>query len=422
MKIIGNYSKIQSMKRNQEFIFDNINFFKVIGMKLYEKSYIYTFKTFLLAIFFETKLNYDSKDNKILISFPFKKGKRNDYDYILSKLKEILDKNNLGYNDLFFLKKLSIKNIIFNIYIFLKFYKKNNFLKSYEDRIRITALESFYFRLYKKIKNLNFESQILISFCDAHPEDNLLTQLFKNNDKKTLTLQHGQYRVLSSGNINADVEAYENFISDYLLAWGEATLDEFKKAGIESSRIKVVGALKEFSFNDKMKVTKNSTEVFGVILDGETYRKSNINMIKVANKISEELNMKYIIRLHPNNNKKIYEKFKNNKCKEVTKINNEKKYINMIDFNIIHMTGVFIELLSYNSPFFLYDDIYMEEIFKISEMVSFVKYKDFKEKYNFYKKNKNKYLKILQDNYLYFNNNQNIELNYINVIKNILEE
>src|SRR3546814_6040446 len=81
----------------------------------------------------------------------------------------------------------------------------------------------------------------VLTFCDAHPHDNLVAQLSSRNGARTITVQHGQYRVLTPVNMSADAEAYANFVSDRLLAWGEATCEEFQRYGISRARMYITG-------------------------------------------------------------------------------------------------------------------------------------------------------------------------------------
>lgn len=275
-------------------------------------------------------------------------------------------------------------------------------------------------RLYKQyMTNICWEKVKMVgTFCDAHCTDNLATQIAKKYGIKTFTLQHGQYRILRPEYENADAEIYKNFISDLLLAWGEATINEFEKYGIDRKRLSAVGALRNFSFNKKMDTVVNNS-VFGVILCADTYVPTNVGMIKIANEIAKTFNMKYFLRFHPRNNIDIYMKYVEDKlfAGSSSNIGNE-EYAEKVTFSIIHMTGVFVEMLSINSPVFVYNDQYLEDVFRIEEF----SFKDVEEFQVLYKKFKNK-MEILKDKqysyYKYFNNCDSLEDNYKNILREL---
>ena len=71
--------------------------------------------------------------------------------------------------------------------------------------------------------------------------------------------------------------------------------------------------------------------------------------------------------MHPKNNVERYLKFVNKEYLSEYSANVKNvEYVEKVDFSIIHMTGVFVELLGLNSVLFVYDDKYMEELFKIA--------------------------------------------------------
>jgi hypothetical protein len=282
-------------------------------------------------------------------------------------------------------------------------------------------LMSQFMHYKKKIeKCLNIKDyKLLVSFCDAHGIENLLTQIAKDSNVLTATLQHGQYRMLKRETENENVEVYENFISDYLFAWGMKTREEFVKGGIESNRIKLVGALKPFSNNSKMK-PHEVKNVFGVVLDGNINHESNLLMIDYANYLAEKHSLKFVLRMHPKNNPNNYIP----KCKSqyllktITGIENY-EYANLVDFSLVHMTGVFVELLSVNSPMLLMHDNYLEEIFMLKDS-TFSSRQMLDERYEFLIHNIKEFADMQYLEYRKFNEEGDIETNYKYAVEEIL--
>ena len=401
--------EIQELKKEKKYIFDNINYIKAISVKLYPNTVLYSLECCYFYLFYSYDIEYINKNQNILINNYIKK--RKDYKEINERLKGIL---NNRYNLINIYTKFKILKVPPKLIKLIYILYKNKSLN-----IRIFSLILMLKELYIKIKKINFKEELFISFCDAHCEENLLTQYFNNIEVKTLTLQHGQYRFLKPGFETADAEAYLNFCSNYLLSWGEKTKIEMEKGGVSKEKILLCGALKEFTDISKKALSFANNNIFGIILNGETYRKSNITMINIANKIAEKYNLKYIIRLHPMNNIKVYEKFINKSyfIKYLKNISGE-EYSSQVNFSLLHMTGVFVEMLSIKSPFFVLEDEYTEEIFKL-EGLYFSNLEEFNKIYEEYRENNEKMYIILDKEYKNFNIAQNEkELNYL-YLKNI---
>lgn len=404
-------------KQRDELVIDGIDYARVIATRTYNITLKNRIKEFVRLCVFDYKIKYNSQNNNLLTVYSYKGKGRKDYDDILSRFIDMIDSNT---DTIYFICGIEAKHCFIRlknfIYIFIKLLKgriKHPFFAA--------CLTAQFLHWKKNIhQRINFKKyKLLTTFCDAHGIENLITQI-ANQYCITATLQHGQYRVLKPETENADVEAYENFSSDYLFAWGEVTKEEFIKVGINKERILVVGALKPFSNN--VKITQhNSKKVFGVILDGNIYHQSNIEMIKVANKLAEKYNLKFILRMHPKNEESLYITACNTRylLRAIKGVENQ-KYANEVDFSIIHMTGVFVELLSINSPMFLYDDKYLEDIFKIDGS-TFTDFLYLDKLYNIFDNDREKFSYNQYKLYRRFNAAGNVKENYCREIQNLLK-
>lgn len=403
------YEKIQKLKTEQKYIINGINYIKAIAIKLYPDEMLYTLKCCIFCLFYNYKIEYINNNQEIIINNYVKN--RKDYLEISNNLKKILNGrcNFLNIYTKFKITEFPIK-LIELIYLMGKMQILN---------LRISSLILILKDLYKKIEKVEFNEKLFISFCDAHFEENLLTQYFNTIEIKTATLQHGQYRFLKSGLETADAEAYLNFCSNYLFSWGEKTKIEMEKGGISEERVLLCGALKSFTNTSRKTLLHTNNNIFGVILNGETYKDSNITMIKIANDIANKYNLKYIIRLHPMNNLKNYEKYIN-RSYFITYLKNisGEEYSSKVNFSLLHMTGVFVEMLSTKSPFFILDDKYTEDIFKLDGL-HFSNLEEFSKVYEKYKKDEGYMNTLLNKEYKNFNIAQNEkELEYL-YLKNI---
>lgn len=208
--------------------------------------------------------------------------------------------------------------------------------------------------------NLN-HIRCIITFCDAIGIENLIAQIAINNKIKTITIQHGQYRILDSRNMSPDAEAYANFVSDLMLCWGHETITEFEEYGISKSRLISCGRLLKPMQNqiEKSQLSRH----FGLILAGENQAQSNESLIKFANDTADDLNYTYSIRLHPSNPADKYKNMVNSRCTSMFKTSDNYKYFTSHDFSIMTMSGLFIDCIEARHPFLFYDNGSLADVF-----------------------------------------------------------
>lgn len=405
-------------KHSKCFLFDNVDYSRVIATRTYELGFINHVKEFIRTLLFEYDIKYIDNSSDILTIYSYRGKGRHDYDYIIDEFRRIYTKN---MDELECVYKFSLKIRLSTLCNFIKVY--SYFIKNKIPYALMATLLTIQHLKYSEYINniLKTKSYILlVSFCDAHGVENLTTQLAKQLSIKTSTLQHGQYRLLSPANENADIEAYENFTSDYIMAWGEITRNEFVKYGIDSKRILLTGALKEFSYNECIEADRYKG-VFGVILDGENYRSSNVKLLTIASMFAERTGFKFIVRLHPKNDFKTYSGNCNTKyVKKVIKGIENYDYAKEVDFSILHMTGVFVELLSINSPIMVLCDDYTEDIFKLNG-ATFHDCTELIKCYNELKQNRKSFLDIQYKMYRKFNQGDSLKNNYIKAINYIID-
>lgn len=409
---------IQSLKQEKSLFINDINYGRIVSTILYKTNVKYKILIIVKQLISVFNLEKVSKKSDILFTYSFKSYNRSDYNYIADKFCEISNSDTMLINSYYSLN-IVIKRLFRSIHFF-KNVSNISYISKLDKMIIATAIVQ-YEEIVVKLSNEVKGYKLVTTFCDAHPIGNLIAQLARNNKITTSTLQHGQYKMISEGKENADVEAYSNFISDYLFAWGEVTIKEFEKSGVNKERLLNAGALKPFSYNKPLNINLGSEDksIFGIILDSDVYQESNINMIKIANRIADELKMKYIIRVHPRNKIKKYKAYiKNTNLVEIISGIENEEYIKRVDFSIIHMAGVYIELLSLAAPFFVLQDEFTEEIFT-DNFSNFTNYNEFKDVYFKYSLSKMEYIEKIKNRYSKFNSND-IEKNYQRFIKMLI--
>lgn len=411
---------IRKAKEDNNYIIENINYARVNAMRMYDTSLKGLLKEIVLLFGYDFNIIYNDKSHsKKYLIYTLRSALRHDYDEII----EMFQKINQDFDLIEVIQVKSIKNIFVKLLKLLKYsvhFFSNRVKKPFQTAITTTKYNLLYDKLHTEMF-LN-DAQIIVTFCDAYSPDNLITQIAKLKGIKTATLQHGQYRILSEGNENADSEAYENFISDYLFTWGQATVDEFSKVNICKERLIKTGALRSFTFNNRIDINMNK-KIFGVVLCGEAYKDTNIRMIKLANSFYEKYGLKYFLRMHPRNTQKDYLVHINEKALHgfSNNIGND-DYANIVDFSLIHMTGVFVELLSINTPIVVYKDVFLEETFQIepyciSDLDSLSKF------YDNLLINTEKILNDQYNKYHYFNEpKEKLSTNYSVAISKVLND
>lgn len=360
MSAYDEYVLIQDFKRSGSAIIDRINYANVIAQYLYDTSLFGWLKKVAFSLFFSTHITVvDSNSRKILLYYSCRHKKRLDYDHIFSEIKESLNDHcdHVESKECFSVIQPwhTVRELKTAFSATIGYNKKTI------HRIGAALLIAKYISTSKhKLESLVKKRESLITFCDAPASENILAQLAKSRGVTTYTAQHGQYRLLDKSNIGPDAEAYANFVSDYLLCWGEATRQEYIRFGFKPEQLITVGWIKNWS-NSRFQYLDG---VFGVMLNSETSKDSNYELLRLARTIADHLNLNYIVRLHPSSSPRQYKLYLGNQCIDCNHYNLE-DYLNRVGFSIAHMTGAVIEMLHYKSPVYLYDDGKLAKVFRV---------------------------------------------------------
>ncbi|ELY2620022.1 hypothetical protein ACN5L3_000147 [Cronobacter malonaticus] len=214
----------------------------------------------------------------------------------------------------------------------IKNYKRKNPIK---DLIQLSQLDA----LYHCISSINCNHKKVITFCDAHPEDNLIAQAVKTNENCiTYTLQHGYYSY-SPGTINQEV--YANFISDYMLCWGESSVNNLISYGVAARKLKAFGYFK------KNKICFNGGNEVFILLNGRHNSQTNTELLNLAYDIVNSTDLKVCIKKHPDDNSS-YQNIDG-----IRFVNSIKEGVKNAQLAIISESGVFIEFHMASFPYFI---------------------------------------------------------------------
>lgn len=363
MDAFSKYQAIQDFKRSGAAVFAGINYANVIAVRLYDTSVKGFVHKLAYALLFDTIAGVSPSGTQRVLTLYSCRGKgRRDYDFIADRVSEVLG------SDACHVELVDRPS----------FLQWSRTLKRFPSSWRCTAAlrGGFFARLgaalliakYRSfaedsLSRLLQGSSRLVTFCDAHPLENLAVQIGRASGTFTLTNQHGQYRGLTESNMSPDAEAYANFVSHQMLCWGAATRDEFVRLGFDSDQFAITGWVREWQLPDHGP-DRERKGVFGVMLNGENARASNPRLIDTAKRIAEGLGLRYVVRLHPLNDPRDYANLVDGNC-EFIGVRDLRAYLDETDFSIAHMTGATIEMLHAGIPVYLLDDGSLASIFSV---------------------------------------------------------
>ena len=213
----------------------------------------------------------------------------------------------------------------------------------------------------------------IVVYYDVSPDECYLVQEFKHRGCLTMTLQHGIFSRKSTLKTLSDT-AFElsESISDYYLAWNQYTKDEAVKVGVSKEKIVVLGAPKYIDLKEPEKSIFAENETFGIILNNSSFDVHNRRLIEMANRLSNEIGYKYVVRYHPELSGKEYDcLFEEGFLKKDDNKQTIAEYASKVSFSIISSSSVFVDLLLLKHP------VYRLKIFK-DDTYSSVEYNSFK--------------------------------------------
>ena len=353
------FERIQSWKDRHTSTINGINYARVVATYLYRANVRHLAKMAVYGAFFRSSISRPPESSRPTVIFYAHRHKsRPDYDYIIDYLADAAgpDGDYLEHRD-----RLSPTQIIRSS---RSFKAARRVARGFEvgalERFALTVLIARFISERPVFEPVVEGRAVIVTFSDALPWDNFVAQLGKVMGARTITAQHGQYRLLGPENVTADAEAYVNFVSDTMLVWGQATVDEFEKAGIARERLAVVGWIR--SWPESPGTPKTQREVFGVILNGENGHRSNYELMRVAEELAIELGMKYVARAHPTYARGDYLNDAPNCVEMRTFATGE--YATRVQFSVASASSAALEMLLLDQFIYVFDDGTVADVFR----------------------------------------------------------
>ena len=237
--------------------------------------------------------------------------------------------------------------ILFFAYIpaWCRVLRKSKISARLKREILYELIELWYFQ--KKAEPVCFERyRLFVSFYDARPLDAFMRELFRLHHVPTVTLQHGQFVAWRENVLENSGIEFRCFKSDYFLAWNKMTIDEAVKQGVSSEKMTLCGIISFIGAKTDNWIFPNNCK-FGVVIGHPMYAKENLELIRSANLLAKERNLKFYLKLHPN----YAENFFDNVVDSAYYLGNIPKgipmvdYANGVDFSLVGSSSVFAELV-----------------------------------------------------------------------------
>ena len=138
------------------------------------------------------------------------------------------------------------------------------------------------------------------------------------------------------------------------------TCAEFERFGVPRDRMFVTGWIRRW---EQFEISGDKAGVFGVILNGENGAESNENLLQMANRVSEILDLRYVVRLHPSYAPDRYQRLVNDRCEQISAMPMS-RYVSAVDFSITHSSSAAIEMLQVELPVYVLDDGCLAQVFR----------------------------------------------------------
>ncbi|MCO7472011.1 hypothetical protein NJG16_18220 [Stenotrophomonas maltophilia] len=350
---------IQAFKCLESASEDGLNYARIVAPYLYDTSFKGQLKLLALSFGFEVQVLVQTVDAAThLIFYGARSKKRADYDYIVDTIRTTLGGCAAYAEARDVLSPLQWFRTLCRLPASIRMTR--GFSASLTSRLVVGSLiarmRSVSTRL---LASLPSGHRTIITFCDAHSVENLVTQAEMKRGIVAITNQHGQYRVLDDRNMSPDAEAYANFISNRMIVWGEATIREFEKVGCSADRFAVAGWIRRKQQCD----AGSSKRVFGVMLNGQNGRESNLALLSAAAVLAEALDLTYVVRLHPWTPLSAYRHAVDARCEKLMHASLA-EYCRLVDFSLAHMSGAVVELLDQRQAVYLLDDGRLADVFR----------------------------------------------------------
>ena len=218
---------------------------------------------------------------------------------------------------------------------------------SIREKIHLIVILTQYLNTLKRLEYLFKGKKIgrikFVAFNGPYKKDAILTEFFNKRGDETYSIQHGIYYQYKKF-IPYDIINYLFVNTGKILCWGDEAIRVLSKYyGISPEKLVIAGnpkynGINSFSFN--VNFSK------GMVLLGRfIYHDGNIKLLNLLSKIKKEMEIDFIIKLHPSLNTKDYKMICNQLKLELAEDLLLSEYLksDLFSFTISYNTGAYVE-------------------------------------------------------------------------------
>lgn len=231
-----------------------------------------------------------------------------------------------------------------------------------------------YESVIRELKKNRIRIRNFITLCDVMEVDCFFTQMLNKRNVKTITLQHGVFS--SCG----DTWPLAGSKSRYFVCWGQFTIDEGRRLGMDDRKMAAAGLLSAIGNNAKDLAVPAIAEKIGVLLGTDELYDDNVLTIKIAGEYCRRKNKKMYLRFHPASPKINYAKDLVGIDYEEIQAENVYDFAEKMDVLIVRISSTFLEMLNAGRlVYMVYNEGQKWDMFQNTEIPESVKFSDAEE-------------------------------------------
>lgn len=354
---MSKYNKYVMLKSKFEYIYKGIYINRILAPMIWSfansntAGFRWTSSALIFCAADVERLKYDSQNHIVFSTFSpdDRKDYKELYYSVINKLGGRVSINELA---LIKHKYAFTLNSIRNLFHSFRLSLRLNLTLT--QKWKLAVYTTYYCNTIDKLETLDlFPKRYLSMFNTAYLE-NLLTQFFKRRGIKTYSLQEGIYHIFEH-DFPIDVIQYENLETDNLLCWGQYSVEEYKRYGIDMERLHTVGYPKSM-FMEDLRINESLHKCV-VLLSRDNYLSTNLRVIDLLSEYSDRFD--FYLKLHPAADYEFYNKLAKEKglfmvAKDKTV--NECLDNHVFDFGVAVNTTAYYESLLRGLPCLRYYD------------------------------------------------------------------
>ncbi len=357
------FQKYIELKRKFGFVYKEIDLGKVLAHDLAKVTFnqngtnraIEIFHNLFYKIDFN-QLKQSMVSNKIVCIYSVD---RLDYKHQLDQTFKHIDSTKIWIlSDFSWKKSLNIFRIFKAFFYTLKISGayQLNFTQIFFLASRLVYYKNLCDQLYKTFDKFDNEGKVFVAFNSAFTVENLLTQFFRSQNIRTISLSHCIFTTYKSF-VPLDIINAENIVSEKLLVWGESSRRHLiNHFGVSKDSVEVAGNPK---YALKVINVKQSFKKGVVLLGRKIYEESNFDIVNILKELSNTLpNICFELKLHLSLDSTIYKRLcdgTNISVIEGKESLNELFEQKDYDFAIVNNSTAYYEAMYYDMVCFRYE-------------------------------------------------------------------